>query len=177
MSPTIRQSVLQTNSVTVEHDNNTVRAEYWGNNETYTHSLINSLQHRHDAYFSFFGEHSRRSLFWNHIMKNVLFLKLTWLRREEAAGVADALTQTLDFGFGLRRQRHRQEVVEVDWMSLTLGQARQAAARRLQALLLQDLADAGVHAWGRQARESLNFWLIYSLTSCRFVQINVFSYV
>lgn len=65
---------------------------------------------------------------------------------KEAAGGADALIQTINFWFGLRAERHRQEVVEVDGMSLTLGQARQAAARRLQALLLQDLADAGVHA-------------------------------
>lgn len=71
---------------------------------------------------------------------------LTCLWGKEAAGSADALTQNLDFWFGLRAQRHRQEVVEVDWMSLTLGQAGQAAARRLQAFLLQDLADAGVHA-------------------------------
>lgn len=33
-------------------------------------------------------------------------------------------------------------------MSLTLCQAGKAAARRLQAFLLQDLADAGVHACG-----------------------------
>lgn len=72
--------------------------------------------------------------------------RLTCLWGEEAAGGADALTQNLDLRFGLRAQRHRQEVVEVDWMSLTLSQAGQAAARRLQALLLQDLADAGVHA-------------------------------
>lgn len=68
------------------------------------------------------------------------------MRRKEAAGGADALTQSVRFWFGRRVQRHRQEVVEVDGMSLTLDQARQAAARRLQALLLQDLADAGVHA-------------------------------
>lgn len=77
---------------------------------------------------------------------------LTCLWGKEAAGGADALTQNLDFWFGLRAQRHRQEVVEVDWMSLTLGQAGQAAARRLQAFLLQDLADAGVHAWGQNGQ-------------------------
>lgn len=65
---------------------------------------------------------------------------------EEAAGGADALTQTFNFWFGFRAQRHGQEVVEVDRMGLTLGQAGQAAARRLQALLLQYLADACVHA-------------------------------
>lgn len=65
---------------------------------------------------------------------------------QEAAGVADALTQTFGLWFGLRAQRHRQEVVEVDGMGLTLGQAGEAAARRFQALLLQDLANAGVHA-------------------------------
>lgn len=69
------------------------------------------------------------------------------MRRKEAAGGADALTQSIRFRLGRRVQRHRQEVVEVDGMSLTLDQAGQAAARRLQALLLQDLADAGVHAW------------------------------
>lgn len=69
------------------------------------------------------------------------------MRRKEAAGGADALTQSIRFRLGRRGQRHRQEVVEVDGMSLTLDQAGQAAARRLQALLLQDLADAGVHAW------------------------------
>lgn len=73
-------------------------------------------------------------------------LRLTCVWGKEAAGGADALTQTINFWFGLQAQRHRQELVEVDGMSLTLGQARQAAARRLQALLLQDLADAGVHA-------------------------------
>lgn len=71
---------------------------------------------------------------------------LTCVRRKEAAGGADALTQAVHFWFGRWVQRHRQEVVEVDGMSLTLDQAGQAAARRLQALLLQDLADAGVHA-------------------------------
>ncbi|TNN87054.1 hypothetical protein EYF80_002809 [Liparis tanakae] len=72
--------------------------------------------------------------------------RLTCLRAQEAAGSAEALTQGLSFWFELRAQRHRQAVVEVDRMSLTLGQTGQAAARRLQALLLQDLADAGVHA-------------------------------
>lgn len=71
---------------------------------------------------------------------------LTCVWGEEAAGGADALTQAVSLRFGLRAQRHRQEVVEVDGMRLTLGQAGQTAARRLQALLLQDLADAGVHA-------------------------------
>lgn len=56
---------------------------------------------------------------------------LTCLWGEEAAGSADALTQTLNLWFRLRAQRHRQEVVEVGWMSLTLGQAGQTAARRL----------------------------------------------
>lgn len=65
---------------------------------------------------------------------------------KQAAGSADTLSQNLDFWFGLWAQRHREKVVEVDGMSLTLGQAGQAAARWLQALLLQDLADAGVHA-------------------------------
>lgn len=72
--------------------------------------------------------------------------RLTCAWGEEAAGGADALTQTFNIWFGIRAQRHRQEVVEVDRMSLTLGQAGQAAARRLQALLLQYLADACVHA-------------------------------
>lgn len=71
---------------------------------------------------------------------------LTCVRRKEAAGGADALTQSIHFRLGRRVQRHRQEVVEVDGMSLTLDQAGQAAARWLQVLLLQDLADAGVHA-------------------------------
>lgn len=75
---------------------------------------------------------------------------LTCVRWEEAAGGADALTQTVGCRLGLRAQRHRQEVVEVDGMRLTLGQAGQAAARWLQALLLQDLADAGVHACRRE---------------------------
>lgn len=66
--------------------------------------------------------------------------------RQEAAGGADALAQTVGLWLGLWAQGHRQEVVEVDGVGLTLSQARQAAARRLQALLLQDLADAGVHA-------------------------------
>lgn len=72
--------------------------------------------------------------------------ELTCLWGQEAAGGADALTQTLNFWFGIWAQRHRQEVVEVDWMGLTLSQAGQAAARRLQALFLQDLTDASVHA-------------------------------
>lgn len=72
---------------------------------------------------------------------------LTCLWRQEAAGGADALTQNLHLGFGLRAQRYRQEVVKVDGMGLTLSQAGQTAAGWLQALLLQDLADAGVHAW------------------------------
>lgn len=72
---------------------------------------------------------------------------LTCVRRKEAAGGAEALTQSVRSRLGRRVQRHRQEVVEVDGMGLTLDQAGQAAARRLQALLLQDLADAGVHAW------------------------------
>lgn len=71
---------------------------------------------------------------------------LTCVRRKEAAGGADALAQCLRFGLGRRVQGHGEEVVEVDGMRLTLDQAGQAAARRLQALLLQDLADAGVHA-------------------------------
>lgn len=71
---------------------------------------------------------------------------VTCLWGEEAAGGADALTQVLDLWFGIWAQRHRQEVVEVDRMCLALCQTGQAAARRLQALLLQDLADAGVHA-------------------------------
>ena len=62
--------------------------------------------------------------------------RLTCLWGEEAAGGADTLTQTLNLWFGLWAQRHRQEVGEVDWMSLTLGQAGQAAARRLQTFLL-----------------------------------------
>lgn len=64
---------------------------------------------------------------------------------EEAAGGADVMTEALGFRFGLWAQRHREEVAEVAWLSLTLGQAGQTAARRLQALLLQDLADAGLH--------------------------------
>lgn len=68
------------------------------------------------------------------------------MRGKEAAGGADALTQSVHLWFGRRVQRHRQEVVEVDGMGLTLDQAGQAAPRGLQALLLQDLADAGVHA-------------------------------
>lgn len=44
-------------------------------------------------------------------------------------------------------------MVEVDGVGLTLDQAGQAAARRLQALLLQDLADAGVHACIPEAPE------------------------
>lgn len=68
------------------------------------------------------------------------------MRRKEAAGGADALTQSVHVGLGRRVERHRQEVVEVDGVSLTLDQAGQAAARWLQALFLQDLADAGVHA-------------------------------
>lgn len=82
--------------------------------------------------------------------KNVKFegkkCLLTCVRRKEAAGGADALTQAVHFWLGRWVQRHRQEVVEVDGMSLTLDQAGQAASRWLQALLLQDLADAGVHA-------------------------------
>lgn len=74
------------------------------------------------------------------------------MRRQEAAGGADALAQTVGLWLGLRAQRHRQEVVEVDGVGLTLSQAGQAAARRLQALLLQDLADAGVHACGTRAQ-------------------------
>lgn len=68
------------------------------------------------------------------------------MRRQEATGGADALAQSICFWFGRRVERHRQEVVEVDGVGLTLDQAGQAAARWLQALLLQDLADAGVHA-------------------------------
>lgn len=44
-------------------------------------------------------------------------------------------------------------MVEVEGVGLTLDQAGQAAARRLQALVLQDLADAGVHACGSEAPE------------------------
>lgn len=74
------------------------------------------------------------------------------MRRQEAARGADALAQTVGLRLGLRAQRHRQEVVEVDGVGLTLSQAGQAAARRLQALLLQDLADAGVHACRTRAK-------------------------
>lgn len=70
----------------------------------------------------------------------------TCVRRQEAAGGADALTPSVCFGFRRRVERHREEVVEVEGMGLALDQAGQAAAGRLQALLLQDLADAGVHA-------------------------------
>lgn len=70
---------------------------------------------------------------------------LTCLRREDAAGSADALAQALDLWFRVWAQGNGQEVVEVDGVGLTLGQAGQAPARRFQALLLQDLADAGVH--------------------------------
>lgn len=78
------------------------------------------------------------------------------MRRQEAAGGADALAQSVGLRLGLRAQRHRQEVVEVDGVGLTLGQAGQAAARRLQALLLQDLADAGVHACRDQSTPTVS---------------------
>lgn len=48
---------------------------------------------------------------------------------------------------------HGQEVVDVLWVGLALGQAGQATTGRLQGLLLQDLTDACVHTWRERERE------------------------
>lgn len=97
---------------------------------------------------------------------------LTCVRRKEAAGGADALTQPVHFWLGRRVQRHRQEVVEVDGMSLTLDQAGQAASRWLQALLLQDLADAGVHACVPEGPENIHLKCKKVLVNAQFKSLN-----
>lgn len=101
------------------------------------------------------------------------------MRRKEAAGGADALAQSVRFRLGRRVQRHRQEVVEVDGMSVTLDQAGQAAARRLQALLLQDLADARVHAWvpGGQGDTHLKYKKKLGKCSVSSLQLNSATYL